>query len=302
MAQKRKIADFEILNSSSEKEWEKVYQATLDPKYQKGTRGYSKKVVGKAVAEGAIPPIFLIPRERGGPSYKSYRLADGYEADDLQYAAVSKGFGMQDLSSFTLGPIIDKEGGLCLVNYAHSKMICVHHLEGGGKVDLKRKSYWRRSKKTKREVQMLDRKRILVDGVEYATIDWLKENTELWFPEWERWRKSVALCSNGNFHWGEESPIVAYYDKGDYLGFVEWKKRCYIRPSMERLPRLEAYQFLERVWKENRVPLGLVHPMAHGSGLLKPITENELISLFNDEEEMCCQPYVVAASLLGLIV
>lgn len=82
--------------------------------------------------------IYFIPRERGGPSYKSVPL-EGVINDDVQYCPISKGYPMQDVSSFTLGPIVGE--GLCLVNSAFSKSICIMHIEGGGKVDLKRKNH-----------------------------------------------------------------------------------------------------------------------------------------------------------------
>lgn len=321
MATHRKIADFALLRTNDPETWEKAYRDTIEEKYQKGTRGYSKKFVGTSIPEGEEVPIFLIPRERGGPSYKEQSIA-GFAPDDLQYCAISKGFGMQDLSSFSLGPIIGPEGGLCLVNYSHSKQICLHHLEGGGVVDLKRKGYWRRSRHPLRTIELCansklkgcqkatklswngtsKRPRIKVDGVEHDALLWMEEHKDLWFPEWEKWRNSVALCSNGNFHWAEESPTICYYNLGRYLDFVEWKKECYIRPSMERLPALETYQFLVKVWKEQRMPLGLVHPMACGEGILEPITKEQLTKMFDSETEMCCQPYVVAATLFGMIV
>jgi hypothetical protein len=72
---------------------------------------------------------------------------------------------------------------------------------------------------------------------------------------------------------------------------------------MELLPDIEAFQFLVKVWKEKKRPLGLVHPMAIREGeVVQPITKKYLRELFDSETEMCCQPYVVAAALLGMKV
>ena len=124
----------EWFTSPDKKAWEKLYDQVLCDKYKKNTRSYSKILPDKTFEN---PPIFLIPRERGGPSFYDVEL-NGYNSDDLFYGMISKGYGMQNISSFSLGPVIGE--GLCVVNSAFSKAIHVMHLEGG-QVDLKRKNY-----------------------------------------------------------------------------------------------------------------------------------------------------------------
>ena len=268
----------------------------MNPKYAKNTRNFNKKLQCGEWKGSDDPPIFLIPRQRGGPSYKKYKLI-GANASDLHYALISKGFGMQDVSSFTLGPVVAE--GLCIVNAAFSKLICVEHIEGGGRVDLSRKNFWRRVSKPDRSIKVINNLQMMVDGSIVDIKSWLKTNENLWLDEWEKWRKSVALCSLGDFHWTDNSDTVSYRHKGEYLNFVEWKKECYIRPAYELLPTVPAYQFLEELRKARR-PLGLVHPKAFEEESIAPITQKYIIDLFNSPDVMCCMPFVVAAKLLGV--
>ena len=275
--------------------WEAEYAKVMDPKYKKNTRNFST-TLSPQINSLTDPPIYLIPRERGGPSYKSIPL-EGCNPDDVIYAPVSKGYPMQDVSSFTLGPIVGE--GLCLVNSAFSKSICTFHLEGGGALDLKRKIFWRRSKQPTRRVLIVDDAHINVDGVVHNTFAWLKENEHLWLNEWEKWRRHIAMASMGSFHWCGDFPTVAYRYQNRYIDFVTWKKECYIRPSYELTPFTRVYQFLQKVRSEGR-PLGLVHPMAISDRPEKPMTREYIRALFDSSTEMCCQPFVVAGLLLDV--
>jgi len=300
----RCIADLRLFDTDNKDKWEEMYQYMFGAKYKKNTRNFSREIVGKKWEGKDNPPIYLIPRERGGPSYKSNKL-QGVNPNDVQYAPISKGYPMQDVSSFTLGPIVGE--GLCLVNSAFSKCICIMHLEGGGVVNLKRKNFWQRSKKPERNIQLTtDPNYIMVDGKFYITNVWLKINEHLWFEQWNLWRKCIALCSEGDFHWTDlkmgnvnVEQTVAYRYKDSYIDFVTWKRECYIRPSYNLMPSTEVYKFLEFVWKEKRVPLGLVHPKAMGAEEV-PITKEFLKTLFESKTVMCCQPFVVAGKLLGV--
>jgi hypothetical protein len=295
---KRCILDPILFETSNHSDWEAAYDFIFDPKYKKGTRGYTKTVTGVSVADKE-PPIYLIPRERGGPSYKDVKL-EGCDSNDLQYCLISKGFPMQDLSSFSLGPIVGE--GLCLVNAAFSKSICIMHIEGGGKVNYRRKNFWQRSRKPDRVIEYISDRKMSVDNVVVDTFEWLEKNESLWFPEWDKWRKSIALCSTGDFHWADETDTVAYRKGSKYLTFVEWKKECYIKPSYDLMPTFKVYKFLEELHKEHRVPIGLVHPMAITGQTEKPITRDYIRNLFDSNHEMCCQPFVVAGKLLGVSV
>jgi len=292
----RLVADLSLFNSQDPLQWELAYQQVMDKKYAKGTRNYSQKLTGTQWKGKGQPPIYVIPRQRGGPSYKSLPL-DGVESTDVQYALISKGFGMQDLSSFTLGPIVGQ--GLCLVNAAFSKLICIEHIEGGGRCDLNSKNFWKRSSKPHRKIKLIDQNQMLVDDQLVNINVWLKDNEPVWLDEWEKWRKSVALCGLGDFHWTDQSPCLSYRYQNQYIDFVEWKKECYIRPSYQLLPQITAFQFLQYVRQQQR-PLGLVHPKGMEEDLITPLTPHYISQLFNSPTIMCCQPYVVAGKLLGV--
>lgn len=296
----RFIGDLRLFESNNPYDWEKMYHDIYDTKYKKGSRNFSRTITGKKWDKGE-PPIYLIPRERGGESYKTNKL-EGCNAEDIQYCAISKGYGMQDVSSFTLGPVVGE--GLCIVNAAFSKSICIMHLEGGN-VDLKRKNFWKPKKE--RIIKLVSENDMLVDNKKYNIIEWMKNNENLWLNEWEKWRKTIALCSTGDFHWTrinneEYSPTLTYRYKGQYIDFVRWKIECYIKPAYELIPKTTVYEFLMKCWKEHKVPLGLVHPMARSNEVEKPITREFLINLIYDKEEMGCMPYILTAKLMDIRV
>lgn len=290
----RVVGNSSLVDIFDEDQWEKEYERIMDKKYAKGTRKFTK--ISDGLAEER-PLIYLIPRERGGPSYKDVKLK-GTTVDKVRFCPISKGFPMQDVSSFTLGPIVGE--GLCLVNAAFSKIICVHHIEGCGSVDLNRKNFWKRARKPTRKVEIVDENCMLVDNVGVNIYQWLKENEDLWLEQWEVWRRNVAMSSIGGFHWGDGSPTIAFRYKGEYIDFVEWKKKCYIGPSYELLPNTEVFTYLEDTLQKN-IPLGLVHPKAKGGETILPMTKKYIKELFNSQE-MCCQPYVIAGKLLGVSI
>lgn len=296
----RKIGDPSFFDQTQTlSAWELMYKIVMDPKYAKNTRGFSTTITGTP-QDGNVAPIYLIPRERGGPSYLSVPL-EGVDANHVQYCPISKGFPMQDVSSFSLGPIVGE--GLCLVNAAFSKSICVGHIEGGGVVDLQRKNFWKRARKPIRNIQVIDADNMIVDGVSFDIRTWLRSNEQLWYPQWELWRRSIALCSRGDFHWTDGLGETLVYRKGiEYLNFVRWKKECYIRPSYELLPSTRVYQFLHQVWAQYNIPLGLVHPMAILGTAEVPISPQFIRNLYDSPYEMCCQPYVVSGLLLGVSI
>lgn len=294
---KRFTGDPKLFDSTELEEWEREYQRILEKKYQKTTRRYSTKITG-TVLEGKDPPIFMIPRQRGGPSYKDVILEGDLTSEDLQFCPISKGFSMQEISSFTLGPVVSE--GLCLVNVAFSKLVCIGHIEGGGKVNLKRKNFWQRSRKPLRKIKVLDDTYMKVDRKKVAICEWLEDNKDEWLGEWLKWSTSIALCSRGDFHWAC-GDTVTYLHRGRYLSFQEWKKECYIRPSYDLLEKTKVYKFLTEL-REKGIPLGLVHPMAREHGTLKPMTRKRISEIFESPYEMCCQPYVVAGKLLGVSI
>lgn len=292
----RFIYDLSLFDTIDKNYWEEAYNKTIDKKYKKNTRNFNKKIKGKPQKNEAN--IYIVPRIRGGPSFKSFDL-EGVNNEDVQYCPTSKGFPMQNVSSFTIGPIINE--GLCLVNAAFSKQICTGHIEGRGKINLNRKNFWQRSKNPKYNIQIIDNKNICVNGEIFDKINWLKENENEWFPEWDRWRKSVALCSYGGFNWSSNMGDVLSYRKGnEYLNFVEWKKYCYIMPSYELLnSKNDAYNFLEDL-KSKNINIALVHPMGHKHDKIKPITTEIIRNFYDSDDIMCCQPYVIAGKLLDV--
>ena len=289
----RQVCSFDLFDYKNPEIWENAYKQTIDKKYQKLTRNFSKEIKGTPCEN---PKIYLIPRERGGPSYKSIDLI-GARSEDVFFAPVSKGYSMQDVSSFTLGPVVGE--GLNIVNAAFSKSICIFHIEGGN-LDLKRKNFWNRKKKI-RDIVVIDENNISVDGKDYRTFDWLQNNKKLWFDEFEKWRKSVALCSNGDFHWCdcEEDPLAYYLDE-KFVGFVEWKKKAYIEPAYKLIPQTPVYNFLEDIFKNQKISLGLVHPKARKNFPEEPITAKQISDLYNSPTVMACMPYVLAGILLGV--
>lgn len=292
----RVICDTSVCDSKSSALWNEAYKLTMDAKYAKGTRNFSRNITG--VPQALTAPIYLIPRERGGSGYLSVPL-QGVERSHVQYCPISKGFSMQDVSSFTLGPIVGE--GLCLVNAAFSKSISLAHIEGGGIVDLSRKNFWKKSRTPHREIEILGNGSMRVNGVEYDIHTWLRDNESLWFPQWDMWRRCIAMCSKGDFHWTDGmGPTISYRKGSDYLNFVQWKKKCYIEPSYELLPSTSVFQFLKTLWSQHNIPLGLVHPKATKGIAETPITVEDIRYLYDTENEMCCQPYVVAGCLLGV--
>src|SRR5579862_9725873 len=87
----RLVADPKLFLINDPSVWEEVYNKVIDPKYSKYGRKFSTKWTGPV--QDKEPMIYLIPRQRGGGSYKKYQLT-GAKAEDLQYALISKGFGM----------------------------------------------------------------------------------------------------------------------------------------------------------------------------------------------------------------
>lgn len=289
------IGNTDLLNSNDSELWEKEYLKIMDKKYAKNTREFKNIKLSKHCGL-QFPPIYLIPRVRG-ESYKKV-LIEGTTQGEILYLPISKGFSCQDVSSFSLGPIIGE--GLCLVNAAFSKNIALFHLEGGN-FDPTKKNFWKSPRKPMIDIKIdYNRNLFVIDGKEYDIKTWLKANENSWFSEWEKWSQSVAMSSMGSFHWTKDSPVVGYYHKNRYIDFVEWKKECYIRPSYQLLPYTKVFQFMSNAWINNGCILGLVHPKAQNDHPEIPITYEYLRDLYDHPYEMVCQPYVIAGLLLNV--
>ena len=295
----RQILDPNLFNSSDPEIWEKAYVYTMEEKYAKYHRKYKVPIPTIPWAGEGNPPLYIVPRVRGGPSYKSVPLA-GVESNQVFYALASKGFPMQEVSSFTLGPVIGES--LCLVNAAFSKVISTFHIEGGI-IDYKRKSFWRPRRKPERKIEfdMTNRIHMKVDGETVVVNDWLCENEDLWLDDWEKWRKSVALCSRGDFHWSGKADRIGHRHHGEYLSFVDWKKQCYIQPSYDLLPDTKVFKTLLEL-REKKIPIALVHPMGFKHEAVTAITKAQVRMMYDSDTIMSCQPYVVAGKLLEVPV
>jgi len=176
---KRIVGDPKLFESNSKKEWEAAYKQIMDKKYAKNTRNFNSST-NSTLRGGAI---FIVPRIRTD-SYKRFDLKDGESTMDktqVFYAAISKGFGGQDISSFTMGPIIGE--GLCLVNAAFSKSVCIKHIEGGGKVNLARKNFWQKGNPKYTIKERGDD--MYVNGKLVEKVEWLRKHEGEWLEEWE---------------------------------------------------------------------------------------------------------------------
>ena len=169
------LFDSKLEGKELEELWEAEYKRVMNKKYAKGGRNFTRLKGKKELKKeyGSNPPIFLIPRQRGGPSYKDVDL-EGAEVEDVIFCAISKGYGMQDVSSFSLGPIPNE--GLCVVNAAFSKGIYAFHIEGGGVLDYNRKTFWKKSKKPLRKVRILQEDgKVEIDGEKHSSEKWLND-------------------------------------------------------------------------------------------------------------------------------
>jgi hypothetical protein len=215
MAKRRKMSNNEeekpyeihapvtLLQDPSVENWNKAYDTHVLPKYHKNRFNFSKIIYGKPSKESELPPIYLIPRQQAGPSFKEVKLSYLPSDSKVQYCMISKGYSMQGVSSFSLGPVV--KDCLVIVNGAFSKQVTIMHVEGGGKVNLARKCLWERSRKKKDKKYKIevceDKKSMIVNDQVVNIQQWLKEHKSEWFDEWNRWRIAVALCGKGDFHW-----------------------------------------------------------------------------------------------------
>lgn len=93
---------------------------------------------------------------------------------------------------------------------------------------------------------------------------------------------------------------IAFRKGSEYMDFIRWKKECYILPSYELLPHIPAYEFIRHCWKDLHIPIGLVHPKAMKNTPEDPITPEMIRVLFDDPNDIACQPYVVVGLLMNV--
>lgn len=282
--------------------WENLYdEKYMGNKYKKNTKNFSKKIYGKSCEN---PNIYIIPRERGGPSYKDVQLE--YDiAENIQFCPISKGYSMQDVSSFTLGPVVNH--GLNVVNCAFSKCIAIKHIDGSGTYSESNKKFWKKYRKGPiRKIINISNEQMLVDGVIVNKDDWLENNKNLWFEDWKKWHDAIRLNANGNFNWCDDSETIIFCNCIDnpgfnlYMNFVDWKKLSYIKPAYKLFGENNSViQFLEFLYHEKKISIGLVHPKGRDKYKEKALTKEFIEHLYNSPYNMACMPYVVAGYLLG---
>lgn len=283
--------------------WNKLYEKKYENvKYKKNSKNFSTIIHGKSVDK---PNIYVIPRQRGGPSYKDIQL-EYDNTEDIQFCPISKGYSMQDVSSFTLGPVVGH--GLNIVNSAFSKCIAIKHIDGSGYYDRNLKKYWKKTKKGPiRNIINLTEKTMSVNGETVNKKKWLEKNKDLWFDDWLKWSDSIRMNPLGDFNWTNDSETIIYCncideDENIYMNFVAWKKECYITPAYELFSRKDnkVINFLKLLYHKKKISIGLVHPMAKLEKKEKAITPEYIRSLYDSDKIMTCMPYVVAGYLLGV--
>ena len=288
--------------------WEDLYQEKYNgDKYKKNTKNFSKIIHGKPVEK---PNIYIIPRKRGGPSYKDVKL-EYDNAEDIQFCPISKGFSMQDVSSFTLGPVVNH--GLNIINSAFSKCIAIKHIDGSGSYTEKNKKYWKKNRKGPiRNIINITDDKMNVDGTVVDKIEWLEKNKELWYENWKKWHDSIRLNANGindtnDINDSNDSKVIIYCNCIDnpneniYMNFITWKKTCFIAPAYELFNKKDnkVIQFLKLLYCEKKISIGLVYPITKMREKEKAITP-ELIKYLYNSHEMTRMCYVVAGYLLGI--
>lgn len=284
--------------------WENMYNMQYTGnKYKKNTKNFSMKIHGKSVDN---PNIYIIPRQRGGPSYKDV-LLEYDNAEEIQFCPISKGYSMQDVSSFTLGPVVNH--GLNIVNSAFSKCIAIKHIDGSGIFSDKTKMFWKKYRKSPiRNIIDMDEYHMMVDGILENKKKWLEMNLHLWFDNWKNWHDAIRMSANGNFNWCSDSETIIYCNcvsgTNEYMNFVNWKKSCYISPAYELFDRNDnrVIQFLKYLYHEKKISIGLVHPMGKLGNKENAITSDYIRELYDCPYDMTCMPYVVAGYLLGVCI
>ena len=259
--------------------------------FQKTSRNFSRKIMGRRMDD---PPIFVISRRRGH-SYKAIPLA-GLSSQDVFYAPVSSGFSMQDASSYIMGPVVGE--GLNLTNAAYSKIITVMHIQGGGRVDYRSKSFGKPGKAI-REVQVTSPTTMLVDGSEVLIKTWLESNKALWFEEWNLWARSIAMCSRAEYRWGNQSVRVGYWLNDQCVDFLHWKIECILKPSYRLLEESKSARFLKEVRAEGRTYC-LGPSFGAMTALGAPITVDLIKTLYQSSHSICGSAYVLAGYLLDV--
>jgi hypothetical protein len=302
-------AQKKLLASNNMQVWEEAYQKCVPFKYSKSRYSPKKVDASEDKKEIPAPRVYVIPRIRT-QSYK-IPLEGVDDPTTIVYCPISKGYGMQGLSTFSLGPSCDpKNPFLVLVNGAYSKVIAVEHLEGKGCFDLKRKNFWKRARKPLFTIEMEGFDKIRVNQKLFDLSSWLNDNRQLWYPEWSKWSKHVTFYGEGSFHWSK-TPTVTYcnpYLQEDlqedskalqFIDFATWKQQYYIQPGLQLMESRWEWKYLVSLLKSGRV-IALTHPEGHAFPPQQPLQLSLLQELIDSKEDFCTMPYVVAFKLSSL--
>jgi hypothetical protein len=229
------------------------------------------------------------------------------QAEHIQFCPISKGFSMQDVSSFTLGPVVGHS--LNIVNNAFSKCIAIQHIDGSGTFTIENKKFWKKNRKGPvRDIINASSKSMIVDGEIVNKKVWLETHLDLWYDQWKLWHDAIRLSPHGSFQWTTTEPIlycncIDKPGKRVYMNFVEWKKSSYIAPAYKLFEQNNpVIEFLKQVYFEKKVSIGLVHPKGRDAYMEKALTPDLITRMYNDPDNMACMPYVVSGYLLQVPV
>jgi hypothetical protein len=92
--------------------------------------------------------------------------------------------------------------------------------------------------------------------------------------------------------------VLINHDGKNYMDFSTWKQEYYVKPALELIPKTREFAFLMHLWKDKRIPLGLLHPKAVKMCPESPVTKKQIEDLIKDPDRMVCMPYLVAYALL----
>lgn len=191
--------------------------------------------------------------------------------------------------------------GSSLLNFALSKQICIDHINGSGRFNPKRTTYWQNIKPPKYNIKIYDNNNIKVNNIIYNKIEWLDEHEDEWYSEWKCWSEAISNSGNNGYHWLNTN-IIVYRYCGEYLNFRDWKKFCYIERSYLQLPKINIYWLLEDIWDNNEtIRINYIENINISNTLNeKCITKDYIRYLYNHSTKIPPISYVMTGLLLDV--
>ncbi|MBL4898144.1 MAG: hypothetical protein JKX76_00720 [Colwellia sp.] len=330
--------------------WQSEYRQIQYSKHQTGYKKYKKDSRGNGVitgieqkrifdsdgnyVSGHLPEIYIVPRRRTF-SYKKFDFVDrdGNHIDrDMSengwsYIPGSKGFSFADMSTHVLGPIVSEgtSHGINILNSSWSKLIKTTHLAGGEYNPKKKKDLW--ISKPVRKVEYNESTDILiVDDVNYDPLEWINSNFDLWFPEWRKWSRAIALSGDASFKWLEKFDSVAWVHTGSLtpeqnfgsqniciLPKNDWWGQTYVKWMIEDFVGEQftgsslvleghnpTFDFVKQLRTIHNRTIVIVHPMVGDDhNLTKPVTRQYLLNRYKQGKLMNA-PFLQAWCLLNI--